>query len=110
MYKRTIAECNLLPFIHLPEDLLRTTVRVHEFLYEELVQTCFTRSKEKMSLAEFRPTVVVGSEDIMPILVMALVLADIPNLPDIIDFFNDYSMQIEDKNVYLPYNRLIYCG
>lgn len=98
VYKRTIAECNLLPFIHLPEDLLRTTVRVHEFLYEELVQTCFTRSKEKMSLAEFRPTVVVGSEDIMPILVMALVLADIPNLPDIIDFFNDYSMQIEDNS------------
>ena len=97
VYKRTISECNLLPFVHLPEDLLRTVVRIHEFLYEELVQTCFTRSKEKMSLAEFRPTVTVGSEDIMPILVMALVLADIPNLPDIIDFFNDYSMQIEDN-------------
>ena len=97
LYKRTISECNLLPYQHLPDDLFRVITRIHEFLYEELVQICYTRSKDKMSLAEFRPTVTVGSEDIMPILVMALALAEVPNLGDIVAFFDDYSMQIEDN-------------
>lgn len=95
LYKRTISECNLLSFAYLPDDLFRIICNVHDFLFEELVRIMFVRAKVKTSLADFRPTVQVGQEDIMPIIILVLVLADIPNLPEIVDFFNEYTMHIQ---------------
>lgn len=95
LYKRTISECNLLPFACFPDDLFRIICNVHDFLFEELVRIMFVRAKVRTSLADFRPTVQVGQEDIMPIIILVLVLADIPNLPEIVDFFNEYSMHIQ---------------
>ena len=93
LYRRSVSECNMLPFACIPDDLFRIICNMHDFLFEELVRIMYVRAKVRTSLADFRPTVQVGQEDILPIMILVLVLADIPNLPEIVDFFNEYSMR-----------------
>lgn len=96
VYQHTVQEFNKLAFDYLPEDLFVTIGNMHETLFEELAIIQYHRKKkDKQTLAQFRPLVQVGQEDIMPIIILILVLADVPNLPEIVDFFNDYSMDIE---------------
>ncbi|KAH0791999.1 hypothetical protein GPJ56_004074 [Histomonas meleagridis] len=91
LYRRSVSECNMLPFACIPDDLFRIICNMHDFLFEELVRIMYVRAHVRTSLADFRPTVQVGQEDILPIMILVLVLADIPNLPEIVDFFNEYS-------------------
>lgn len=95
LYPHTVDIANFLPFLHLPDDLFYYISLMHDILSEELVDVMYNKSGKKVSLSQFRGEAAVGQEDIMPIIIMILVLADIPNLPEIVDFFNQYSMQIQ---------------
>jgi hypothetical protein len=95
MYPHTISVANFLPFLHIPDDLFYYISLMHDVLSEELVDVMYNKSKKTVPLFQFRGEAAVGQEDIMPIIIMILVLSDIPNLPEIINFFNEYSMQIQ---------------
>ncbi|OHT08006.1 hypothetical protein TRFO_23621 [Tritrichomonas foetus] len=91
LYQRSVSECNLLSFAFLPDDLFYIISSVHEFLFEELVKIMYDKANLKTTLSDFRSSVQVGQEDIMPIIILILALSDVPNFPDIVDFFNEYS-------------------
>ena len=94
-YQKTILEASLLSFSILPDELFHYISSLHETLFEELVRILYEKSLKKNSLASFRAEVEVGQEDIMPIIIFVLILSDIPNLPEIVDFFNEYTTQLQ---------------
>ena len=95
LYPHTVSIANYLPFLDLPDDLFYYISYMHDTLSEELVDIMYLKSGKKVTRAQFRGEVEIGQEDIMPIIILILVLADIPNLPDIVDFFNEYTTQIQ---------------
>ncbi|EAY22996.1 hypothetical protein TVAG_182320 [Trichomonas vaginalis G3] len=95
LYKHTVDAANYLAFDEIPDDLFYHISVLHDIVFEELVTVMYNRTDKKQPLSQYRADVSLGQEDIMPIIIMILVLADIPNLPDIANFFNDYTTQIE---------------
>jgi len=93
LYQNTVKEANALAFLYIPDDIIRTVCTIHEILFEEMARVAYSKEIEKRPLAEFRGKIEIGSDDFMPILQLVLVLTDIPNMPDIIRFLEEYSTQ-----------------
>lgn len=95
LYSHTVGIANFLPFDDIPDDLFYHISILHDTVFEELISIMYQRTDKKIPLSQYRATAALGQEDVMPIIILVLVLADIPNLPDIVNFFNEYTTQID---------------
>lgn len=85
-------------FATIPEDLFAACYDMHESLLDEIVYYQYQKTDKKETLSEFKRHVsAIGQEDIMPIIILVLVLAEIPNIEQICNFFNDYSIQLQNN-------------
>ena len=99
LFPHSVSAANTMAYAIVPEDLFEAVIQLHDCIFDEILKNMHERSKSKEPFAKYKVNApAIGQEDIMPIMILVLVLAELPNLGQICDFFNEYSIQIQNNS------------